>query len=434
MRAADGSWVWIQARGKVSQRSANGKAIRISGTNTDITERKRADEERERLQEQLAQSQKLEGLGRLAGGVAHDFNNLLTVINGYSDIVFSELAEDDPLRASVEQVCKAGARAAELTRQLLAFGRKQLIHPVALDLNFVIADSQTMLRRLLREDVELVIQLGPGLGQITADNGQIHQVLMNLAANARDAMPDGGKLTIETANVSAAGFPEAAGTPGVRLSVTDSGMGIDDNTRKLIFEPFFTTKPVGAGTGLGLAMVYGIVKQSQGFIDVQSELGKGTRFDIYWPRTDSVETPAQILRPAGTGQPVSGTILLVEDQDEVRGFATTVLRRHGFAVIAAAGGRQALDLIEGGAGPIDLMLTDVVMPGMNGRELAAQVRRIRPGIRVLYTSGFSSEASAAQGVLADEDDYLPKPYDANTLFEKVIEALSMPQKNVTATP
>jgi len=180
--------------------------------------------------------------------------------------------------------------------------------------------------------------------------------------------------------------------------------------------------------------VYGIVKQSQGFIDVQSELGKGTRFDIYWPRTDSVETPAQILRPAGTGQPVSGTILLVEDQDEVRGFATTVLRRHGFAVIAAAGGRQALDLIEGGAGPIDLMLTDVVMPGMNGRELAAQVRRIRPGIRVLYTSGFSSEASAAQGVLADEDDYLPKPYDANTLFEKVIEALSMPQKNVTATP
>jgi PAS domain S-box-containing protein len=414
---------WLQATNLVL-RDAQGNPVAVATVGADITEHRA-------LQEQYLHAQKMEGLGRLAGGVAHDFNNLLTVINGYSDIVFQKLQEGDPLRSNLDQVRKAGARAVDLTQQLLAFSRRQMIQPKPMDLNLVVADSETMWKRLLGENIHLVTSLNPALGPVMADAGQIHQVLMNLVVNARDAMPDGGKLTIETSNadidpVYAAANSEAVAGPYILLAVSDTGAGMDEETRKRIFEPFFTTKPPGAGSGLGLATVYGIVKQNHGWISVSSEPGKGTAFKIYLPRLESKPSRAEAPVPMRAGKPCSETILLVEDQDDVRRLAKTVLEECGYRVLASSSGPKALALVESHPGPIHLLLTDVVLPGMNGRELAERLTAARPGIRVLFTSGYTHEAAALRTVLDRGLAFLPKPYAPHAMAAKVREVIDGP--------
>jgi PAS domain S-box-containing protein len=362
----------------------------------DITERKQAEKEHASLKQQLERAQKLESVGRLAGGVAHDFNNLLTVINGYSDLVLNELREGDPLRDHVEEVRKAGERAAGLTRQLLAFSRQQIVEPRPLNLNAIVADSGNMLRRLLGEDVELVTDLDPSLGVVMADLGQVHQVLMNLAVNARDAMPHGGTLTVKTANAE---LDEsfAAGHPGIipgrfaMLAVTDTGTGIGEEIQGHIFDPFFTTKPEGEGTGLGLSTVYGIVRQCGGAIAVTSEPGRGAAFQVYLPRTDATVGIADVPSPSAAKLRGSETILVVEDQEPVRRFTVRVLKNYGYRILEAAQAGEAMLLAERYSGPIHLMLTDVVMPLSTGRELAERLRPLRPHMRVLYMSGHAAE-------------------------------------------
>jgi signal transduction histidine kinase/CheY-like chemotaxis protein len=379
-------------------------------------------------QERSLQAQKLESIGRLAGGVAHDFNNLLTVINGYSVLVLRKLAEADPLRLQVDEIRKAGERAAELTQQLLAFGRKQLTRPQPVDLNSMVRESENMFRRLLGEDIELSTRVSSGVGLVLVDRGQIHQILMNLVANARDAMPVGGHLAIETSPVEidsrhAAAHPEATLGPAILLTVTDSGQGMDEQTRQHIFEPFFTTKGMAKGTGLGLATVYGVVQQSHGWIGVRSEPGKGSSFEIYLPR---IVDPAAVDAPApGSTFPRRGseTILVVEDQVEVRAFAVSALSTYGYQVLDAADGEQALALSGSHRGRIDVLLTDVVLPGMNGRELADRIKSARTEIAVLFTSGYTDDVIAHRGVLDRNVAYIPKPYTADELAEKVLEVL-----------
>jgi signal transduction histidine kinase/ActR/RegA family two-component response regulator len=378
-------------------------------------------------QERYMQAQKLEGIGRLAGGVAHDFNNLLTVINGYSDLIYNQLPEPDPKRSQVDQIRKAGLRAAELTQQLLAFGRKQVGRPRPLNLNAVVEESEKMLRRLLCEDVELITRLDPSLGLVTADPVHVHQVLMNLAVNARDAMPNGGTLVIETANEpfdtrQASAQSEIRSGPAVRLSVSDTGIGMDEETRKNIFEPFYTTKG-NKGSGLGLATVYGIVQQNQGWIEVSSDLGKGSMFRIYLPGIEGTDEPAPAAPSVAVQLSGSETVLVVEDQEEVRSFVVKALASHGYRVIQAAEGNQALTLAERHSGPIDVLLTDVVLPGMNGRELADRFRIGRPDSKVIYTSGYTQDLIAYRGVLHDDISYIPKPYTADQIAAKVREAI-----------
>ncbi len=362
-------------------------------------------------QERYMQAQKMESIGRLAGGVAHDFNNILTVINGYSDIVYHQLSDVDPRRAQVNEIRKAGAHAAELTQQLLAFSRKQVGRPRPVNLNGVVVEAEKLLRRILGEDVQLITRLDPSIGLILADPGYVHQMLMNLTVNARDAMPDGGTLVIETSP-----------GPFVCLSVSDTGSGMDEETRKNIFEPFFTTKGT-KGTGLGLATVYGIVKQSQGSIDVLTEPGKGSTFRVYLPRVEGVdETPRP--KPQDAAQLQGGeTILVVEDQDEVRCFVVEALARRGFRVLQAADGPQALAAAEQCTGKIDVLLTDVVLPGMNGRELAERFRNLRPAAKIIYTSGYTQDLIADRGVLHRDVNYIPKPYTADQITAKVREAI-----------
>jgi signal transduction histidine kinase len=380
-------------------------------------------------QERYLQAQKLEGIGRLAGGVAHDFNNLLTVINGYSDTVLGKLDVSDPLRPSIHEIRQAGERAAELTQQLLAFGRKQLTRPRPVNVNSVVQACENMFRRLLGEDIELTTRLSPALGLVLADRGQLQQVLLNLVVNAREAMPDGGRLAIETAAVQidsqyAAGRPEVTFLgPAAVLKVSDTGHGMDEETKQHIFEPFFTTKGLAKGTGLGLATVYGIVKQSQGWIQVQSEIAKGTSFEVYLPQTE-VDDAADENRSSGGAIPRgSETVLVVEDQAEVRAFAVSALTAHGYHVIDAADGMQALTLSESYVGPIHVLLTDVVLPGMNGRELADQIKSIRPEVAVVYTSGYTDDAIAHRGVLDVGAAFIPKPYTTDAVAAKVREAL-----------
>ena len=380
-------------------------------------------------QERYMQAQKLEGIGRLAGGVAHDFNNLLTVINGYSDLIYNQLPEPDPKRSQVDQIRKAGLRAAELTQQLLAFGRKQVGRPRPLNLNSVVEESEKMLRRLLCEDVALITRLDPSLGLVTADPVHVHQVLMNLAVNARDAMPNGGTLVIETANEprdsrQASTQSEVRSVPAVRLSVSDTGIGMDEETRKNIFEPFYTTKG-NKGNGLGLATVYGIVQQNQGWIEVSSDLGKGSMFQIYLPRIEGTDEPTLAAPSVAVQLSGSETILVVEDQEEVRSFVVKALTSHGYRVIQAAEGNHALMLAERHSGAIDVLLTDVVLPGMNGRELADRFRIGRPDAKVIYTSGYTQDLIAHRGVLHDDISYIPKPYTADQIAAKVREAIGM---------
>ena len=396
-------------------------AVRMIGTVQDITEYKR-------LQDQFLQAQRLESVGRLAGGVAHDFNNLLTVIIGYSDLVLAQIAPEAALAMPMEEIRKAAQRAADLTGQLLAFSRKQIVQPKTLDLNALIADIENMLRRLIGEDVKLITHAGSSLDQVMADPGQITQVLMNLAVNARDAMPNGGKLILETRNVVfdegyAEKHPYLKPGPYVHLSVSDTGSGMSEETRNHLFEPFFTTKEKGKGTGLGLSTVYGIVKQANGHIWVYSEPGVGTTFNICLPRAapgSAAAEPPCVCEAVLRG---SETLLVVEDQQEVRQLARDVLQGYGYEVLDAGGGEEALELCRAHGGPIHLLLTDVVMPMMTGRELADKIKPLRPEIRVLFMSGYTDNVIVHHGALEPEVAYLQKPFSPLSLALKVRETL-----------
>ncbi len=394
----------------------------------DMTELKRAEEEKALLQEQLLQSQRVEAIGRLAGGIAHDFNNLLTVIKGYSELSKMELTEDHPLRQNIEEIQSATERAANLTRQLLAFSRRQIMEMKVLDLNTLLRDLDKMLRRVIGEDIELVTVLSEDLGRVKADAGQIEQVIMNLVVNARDAMPSGGKLTIETANVEldesyARSHLDVKPGPYVMLSVSDTGVGMSPEVRERIFEPFFTTKEKGKGTGLGLSTTYGIVKQSGGEIWVYSELGKGTMFKIYLPRVD--EPLESITERAVEEQLPRGneTILIVEDDEEVRKLAARILEKQGYTILESPNGDEALHACEMYKNSIHLMLADIVMPGMSGSELGRLLKPRYPEIKILYMSGYTDDAIVHHGILERGVHYIQKPFTMEGLARKVREVL-----------
>ena len=397
----------------------------------DITRRKQTEDALRRSEEQLRQAQKMEAVGKLAGGIAHDFNNLVTVINGHTALSMRRLEQDNPLYRKLEVIKEAGERAASLTRQLLAFSRKQILQPKVLDLNHVIFETNKILQRLIGEDIDLFIGLMPELGKVRADPGQIEQVLMNISVNARDAMPKGGKLTIETANVDIdEGYASRhlSIRPGryVMLAVSDTGCGMDAQTQERIFEPFFTTKEVGKGTGLGLSTVYGIVKQSGGSIWVYSELGRGTTFKIYLPCVDSPAEEFKVSTAETKTQLGTETVLLVEDEEMVREMTREILQESGYQVIEARHGHEALLVAEQHHGPIHLMLSDVVMPQMSGRELAEQLSPIRREMKVLYMSGYTDDAIVHHGVLDEGMAFIEKPFTPNALARKLREVLNEP--------
>jgi PAS domain S-box-containing protein len=407
-----GREVWVSVT-KVPLRDPKGETIGTFGIARDITEHKR-------LEEQLRQSQKMEAVGRLAGGVAHDFNNLLTVILGYGSLLLEQTAASDPRYEPIRLIRTTAERAAALTRQLLAFSRKQLLMPVVLDLNTVVTDVAPMLRRLIGEDIRLLTDLAPGLGPIKADRNQLEQILVNLAVNARDAMPTGGRLTIATRNEDG---DEPGGPRHVVLTVRDTGHGMDEHTRAHLFEPFFTTKEVGKGTGLGLATVYGIVQQSGGTIAVDSAPGAGAAFRIILPRVEEVPVASPAASPGSESVQGRETILLVEDEEMLRNLARIVLRKNGYTVLEAAHGAEALTLCQTHTGPIDLLMTDVIMPILGGRELADRVALLRPDIKVLFISGYTDDAVVRNGVTADSVQFLHKPFTPSTLLSKTREVL-----------
>jgi PAS domain S-box-containing protein len=423
-RHVDGSLRWIEET-VVPMRDGRGRVTRIDGIARDVTEQRK-------LEGQFRQAQKMEAVGRLAGGVAHDFNNLLTVISSYSDLLLEDLAGHDPRRADVAEIGKAASSAAALTRQLLAFSRQQVLEPVVLDLNAVVTSAEKLIKRLLGEDIAVVTALAPSLGTVKADPGQIEQIIVNLAVNARDAMPDGGKLTLETANVvmdQAYLRDHPAATPGpyVMMAVSDTGIGMDEQTQRQIFEPFFTTKEMGKGTGLGLATVYGIVKQSGGFIWVYSELHHGTSFKIYLPRAEEgavAVTPSDQAKQAPRG---TETVLLVEDAPAVRAVTRQVLDRLGYTVLEAPDGKSAVHVATKHQGTIHLLVTDVVMPELGGRQLVERLIALRPDLKVLYVSGYTDDAVVRHGVLEAGIAYLQKPFTPDILARKVREVLEAPR-------
>jgi PAS domain S-box-containing protein len=395
---------------------------------TDITGLKRNEEEKTRLTEQLQQSMKMEAVGRLAGGVAHDFNNLLTGITGNISVALMDLKPEDPLYEILVDVNKAAYSAAALTRQLLAFSRRQIIEPKVLNLNELVTNLHKMLIRLIGEDVELKTIPGEALGAVRADPGQIEQVIINLAVNARDSMPGGGRLVIETANVELGAEycrTHANVQPGnyVMFAVSDTGEGMSREVKEHLFEPFFTTKPKGRGTGLGLATIYGVIKQAGGSIEVYSEVGKGTTLKVYLPmvegETENLDRTEQIVDLARGTE----TILVVEDEDMVRQFTVKILDRLGYLVLGASNGEEALHVAEGHEGRINLLMTDVVMPGMNGRQLADELTRIRPGTAVLFTSGYTESIIVNQGVVEKSLNFIGKPYSPQVLSSKIREVL-----------
>jgi PAS domain S-box-containing protein len=422
-RRRDGVLIWVTVNVR-PVKDVGGRTLHYEWSLADITERRQ-------LESQLRQAQKMEAVGQLAGGVAHDFNNLLTVIGGRCYLMLAKLDPEDALRREVELVRGAAERAARLTHQLLAFSRKQVLEPRVLELNETVTGIEPLLRRLIGEDIEISVTRGSDLGRVKADAGQVEQVILNLAVNARDAMPQGGRLILETANVT---VDERAARrahdllPGryVVLSVTDSGHGMDAATRAQIFEPFFTTKEVGKGTGLGLATVYGIVKQSGGFIDVESEPGRGASFRIYLPRVEEDVQTAELAKVSGTRTRLEGseTVLLVEDDESLRMLAREILTVQGYAVLEAASPRDALRVHQTHGGRIDLLLTDVVMPEMNGRQLADHLKIARPEMAVLFMSGYTGAALGQRGEATEFAGHLlQKPFTPDGLSRRVREVL-----------
>jgi PAS domain S-box-containing protein len=424
---------WKRKDGKIITVRLSGRAVTRPDGVVDSFEMIAEDvTERRALEEQLRQSQKMEAVGRLAGGIAHDFNNLLTVIKGYSDLLLEEFKPADPLRGEVDEIRKAADRAASLTRQLLAFSRQQVLAPKVLDLNSVVANMDRLLRRLLGADIDLQTTLARDLGRVKADPGQIEQVIMNLAVNARDAMPNGGKLTIETANVLldesyAREHIGAQAGSYIMIAVSDNGTGMSESVRQRIFEPFFTTKEVGKGTGLGLSTVYGIVKQSGGYTWVYSELGVGTTFKVYLPRVDAPADSTATRLSLPSSYAGTETVLLVEDEDGVRALVRQVLVRHGYMVLEARHGGEALLHCERHKGTIHLLVSDVVLEQMSGPELAKRLLVLRPELKVLFVSGYTDDAIIHQGVLTSDTAFLQKPFTTEALAKKIREVLDNAQ-------
>jgi PAS domain S-box-containing protein len=424
--AKDGHRIAIEVNTRLVMQ--DGVPVGVQGIARDITGRKQMEKALRESEEQLRQSQKMEAIGQLAGGVAHDFNNLLTAINGYSSLALKRLGENHPIQSYLEEIQKAGDRAANLTRQLLAFGRKQLLQPLLLNLNDVVRDVHKLLKRLIGEDVQLVAKLTPDLQRIKADPGQVEQVLVNLVVNARDAMPRGGTITIETSNVELDTFytsKHADITPGryVMLAVSDTGTGMDHDTQERIFEPFFTTKEKGKGTGLGLSTVYGIVRQSGGNVWVYSEPGKGTTFKVYLPQSVNEVEPPVTPEPESTMRSGTETVLLVEDEDMVRDLAIQLLKEGGYNVLEASGGEEALGICKEHTAPIDLLITDVVMPKMSGKDVADQLKTIHPETKVLFMSGYTDEAIVHHGIVDPDIAFLQKPFSEKALAQKIREVL-----------
>ena len=414
----------------LAHKSPKGKVEQISTVSIDMTDRKRVEEEKQNLQIQLQQAMKMEAVGRLAGGVAHDFNNILTAIGGNLSLALMDLSPSDPSTRMLIEAKAASERAARLTQQLLAFSRRQIIEPKTLDLNDVIAGLKSMLSRLIAENIVLRIVPGHGLGPVKADPGQIEQILANLVVNARDAMPDGGTLSIETANADldedyCARHPDASPGRFVMLAVTDTGHGMSEEVRKQIFEPFFTTKPRGSGTGLGLSTIYGAVRQSEGSIEVDSEEGKETTFRIFLPRAQEELKVSKTRSDEGSAALAQGaeTVLVVEDEEIVRNLCIRFLERLGYTVLHASDGEDALAKANEHDGRIDLLMTDVVMPGMNGRELAGKLVAIHPETKVLLTSGYTEDVIVHHGVLDEGLAFIGKPYSISDLAGKVREVL-----------
>lgn len=424
MRHKDGSWRLLESTASTIVND-KGTVDKLVIVNRDITERRQ-------LEEQFRQSQKMEAVGRLSGGVAHDFNNLLGVMIGYAEFLQEQLDQKNPLRGSVDEILKAGKRAASLTSQLLAFSRQQVLNPHVLDLNIVVSDMEKLLRRLIGEDIDLTTVLIPGVASIKADQGQLEQVILNLAVNARDAMPHGGKLLIETQNVfmdeafvRRYPYPVQLGQY-ICLKVSDTGVGMSAATKARAFEPFFTTKEKGKGTGLGLATVYGVVKQSGGYIDIDSTPGAGTTFRIHLPhlREPLLEERApSAFTSSGNG---SETILIAEDETALRTLTRNTLELCGYTVLDAKDGVHAMKIGQTRSDPIDLLLTDIVMPGMGGRELAEELIRERPGMKIVYMSGYTGQTVGSQGPIESGSFFLAKPFTREALIRKIREALDAP--------
>jgi PAS domain S-box-containing protein len=425
-RRKDGS-LYTEDQTITPVRDDRGEISHFIAIKQDITETKK-------LTQQLAQAQRMESIGQLAGGVAHDFNNLLSVIIGYSEVLTDSLAHDDKTRKHVEEIQKAGQRAASLTRQLLAFSRQQVLEPRVLNLNTCVVEIEKMLRRLIGEDIELRTSLDSALGPVKADPGQIEQVIMNLAVNARDAMPQGGTLVIETSNADLGDeysqqHPPLPAGRYVMLAVTDNGAGMSPETKARIFEPFFTTKEIGKGTGLGLSTVYGVVKQSGGYIWVYSEVGQGSAFKIYLPRTDRPEVQNRQAEAAPEVLRGTETVLLVEDEQAVRALTRSLLEQGGYTVLEAENGAQAIEMARQHPGLIHLLLTDVVMPGMNGPALVGNILPIHPEAKVLFVSGYSGRFGAHTGLVPEGANLLQKPYSRATLLQKLRDVIDSRQDN-----
>ncbi|HVD77626.1 MAG TPA: response regulator [Vicinamibacteria bacterium] len=421
VRTKSGELRWL-ADHSFPWRDGHGRLLGAVGTLVDVTVRKD-------LEAQLTQAQKMEAVGRLAGGVAHDFNNLTTAILGYSELMLRRLGPDDPLRRHVAEVTRAAERAAALTRQLLAFSRKQLLQPKVLDVAEVLEHSRGLLERLIGEDVELVTRGEPGVGRVRADPVQLDQVILNLAVNARDAMPRGGRLVLEASNADLDedyAHEHVTVRPGryVMLAVSDTGHGMDKETQQRIFEPFFTTKEMGKGTGLGLSTVYGIVQQSGGYVWVYSEVGRGTTFKIYLPRVeDEADRPPPVAEPPAARAITSGLVLLVEDEASVRELLRELLETAGYSVLEASRPGEALRIAQARAEPIQLLITDVVMPEMTGPELARRLAEMRPGLRMLFLSGYTEGVVVDKGLLGEGAHFLQKPFTGEVLEAKVREVL-----------
>jgi PAS domain S-box-containing protein len=420
IRHKEGQWLTLESTASVV-RNRDGVVEKLVIVNRDITERKQ-------LEEQLHRSQKLEAIGRLSGGVAHDFNNLLGLIIGYSEALQERIPPDDPFREAVDEIQNAGKRAAALTQQLLAFSRKQVLEPRTLNLNTIIQDIEKMLRRLVGEDIEMQLVLSPNNCSVKADRSQIEQVILNLVVNARDAMPNGGKLTIETGNweldrSTVLRHPYVIPGPYAMLKVTDTGCGMDAELQSHIFEPFFTTKEKGKGTGLGLATAYGVIKQSGGYIWVDSEVGKGTTFRIYLPEVNAVAEAVPDMKAAAKVAPERRTILVVEDERSLRKLTRKTLSDAGHKVFEAGDASEALEISRKTEGAIDLLLTDVIMPGMSGKKLADVLLAERAGIGVLYMSGYADGEIATHGILEEGTAILRKPFTRDELMRRVEDAL-----------